>query len=160
MSPPSSSRASNGNAQIPSWMQTVDEDTFYDADPADETSPDRSASPPPEASTQSATNNSSSDPQGISEASALEKDLALSMAEPSDIPEPEPDLQPTPVGRVRADLDQQLEKAVSVLANRYASELPRSLILEYALQRTLLSLRQDGADSALVRWLDSVLPRA
>jgi len=160
MSTPPSSRASNGDAQIPSWMQTVDDDTFYDAESDDETSTDRSASPPPEASTRSATNNSSSDPQGMSEDSSLEEDLSLSMAEPPDIPEPKPDLQPTPVGNVRADLDQQLENAVSVLANRYASELPRSLILEYALQRTLLKLRQDGADSALVRWLDSVLPRA
>lgn len=160
MSTPPSSRASNGNAQIPSWMQTVDEDTFYDADPADETSADRSTPTPTEASTRSATSSSSSDPQGTSEDSSLEKDLALSMAEPPDIPEPKPDLQPTPVGRVRADLEQQLGKAVSVLANRYASELPRSLILEYALQRTLLSLRQNGADSELVRWLDSVLPQA
>jgi hypothetical protein len=160
MSTPSSSRASNGNGQVPSWMQTVDEDTFYDADPADDTSTDRSVSSPTEASTQSAPSDPSSDPQRISEDSSLEKDLALSMAEPPDIPEPKPDLQPTPVGRVRADLDQQLEKAVSVLATRYASGLPKSLILEYALQRTLLSLRQDGADSALVRWLDSVLPRA
>lgn len=160
MSPPPSSRTSNSNGQIPSWMQTVDEDTFYDADPADETGSDRSASSPTEASTRSTPNDPSSDPQRISEDSSLEKDLALSMAEPPDIPEPKPDLQPTPVGRVRADLDRQLENAVSVLANRYAAELPRSLILEYALQRTLLSLRQDGADSALVQWLDSVLPRA
>ena len=81
------------------------------------------------------------------------------MTDPSDIPTPDPDLQPTPVGHVRTDLDKQFEKAVSVLASRYDADLPRSLVLEFALQRTLVQLREQGDESPLVEWLDSVLPQ-
>jgi hypothetical protein len=81
------------------------------------------------------------------------------MADPSDLPEPDPALQPTPVGSVRADLAQQLEKAVSVLGTRYTTSLSKSLLLEFALQRTLRELRTQGEESALVQWLDSVLPQ-
>lgn len=150
-------RASNGKGETPAWMQTVDEDTFYNAQATDETSADTSPSSP-DGPTAPPPNNPSSGSPEISGTSSFDENLALSMAEPADIPEPNPDLQPTPVGHVRADLDRQLEKAVSVLATRYASEFSRSLVLEYALQRTLVSLRQKGDDSALVRWLDSVLP--
>lgn len=150
-------RPSNGKGQTPVWMQTVDEDTFYNAQTADEGNADTSTSST-EAPTDPPPKNSSADSPDISETSSFDKNLALSMAEPTDIPEPSPDLQPTPVGHVRADLDKQLEKAVSVLATRYASGFSRSLVLEYALQRTLVNLREDGDDSALVQWLDSVLP--
>lgn len=153
-------RASNGHGQIPTWMQTVDENTFYNAKSTDEASSDTSASSSNAAPTDPSPNTSSSVSPEISEASSLDEDLALSMAEPADIPTPDPDLQPTPVGHVRADLDAQLEKAVSVLATRYATGVSRSLLLEYALQRTLLDLRREGDDSAIVQWLDSVLPRS
>lgn len=59
----------------------------------------------------------------------------------------------------RADLDKQLEKAVSVLASRYDTDLPRSLVLEFTLQRTLVQLHEQGDESPLVEWLDSVLPQ-
>lgn len=153
-------RTPNGNGQTPAWMQTVDEDTFYNAESTDEAGSDPSVRSSTEAPTDPSSNNSSSAPPGIPGTSSLDEDLALSMAEPSNIPKPHPDLQPTPVGHVRADLDRQLEKAVSVLATRYATEFSKSLLLEYALQRTLLNLREDGPDSELVQWLDSVLPRS
>jgi len=159
MSEPASSRAPNGNRQIPAWMQAVDKDACYDADSSDDADTAPSALSPTEPSSAPAPSN----PSPLAENSgafSLDEKLALSVAEPTDIPEPDPDLQPTPVGHVRADLDKQLEKALSVLATRYASEFSRSLVLEYALRRVLLSLRQDGADSALVRWLDSVLPQS
>lgn len=151
--------ASNGKGQIPAWMQSVEEDTFYNAETTEEASVDSSAA---------STDGSSDAPQqnpfsGTSERSApssFDENVALSMAEPADIPTPDPDLQPTPVGRVRADLDRQLEKAMSVLTTRYASGVSRSLVLEYALQRTLVNLRREGDGSALVQWLDSVLPRS
>jgi len=149
--------ASEGNGHIPAWMQTVDEETFYNAETNDTDNTDSassSAAPPTDRSPQ----NTSSDASGGSAVSSLEKELALAMAAPSDIPEPVPELQPTAVGHVRADLANQLENAVSVLATRYASGFSRSLVLEYALQRTLLRLRREGEDSALVQWLDSVLP--
>jgi hypothetical protein len=52
-----------------------------------------------------------------------------------------------------------LEKAVSVLASRYDTDLPRSLVLEFTLQRTLVQLHEQGDESPLVEWLDSVLPQ-
>lgn len=160
MSESTSSRAPNGNGQVPAWMQTVDEETFYNVESNDDASAAPSASSPTEAPTDPTPNNSSPVPAGHPGDSSFDEKLALSMGGPTDIPEPDPDLQPTPVGHVRADLDEQLEKAVSVLATRYASEFSRSLILEYALRRILLSLRQEGENSALVQWLDSVLPRS
>lgn len=159
MSESTSSPAPNGNGQVPAWMQTVDEETFYNTEPNDDASADPSTSSPTEPPAPTP-NNSSPVPPGRPGDSSFDEKLALSMAEPTDIPEPDPDLQPTPVGQVRADLDKQLEKAVSVLATRYTSEFSRSLILEYALRRVLLSLRQEGENSALVQWLDSVLPRS
>ena len=151
--------ASEGNGHIPAWMQTVDEETFYNAGSSDEAgtdAPSSSTAPPADSHTDTPSSHASEPP----EASSLEKDLALAMAAPSDIPEPVPELQPTAVGHVRADLANQLENAVSVLATRYASGFSRSLVLEYALQRTLLRLRREGEDSTLVQWLDSVLPRS
>lgn len=166
MSESAPAHASEGNGQIPAWMQTVDEETFYNAGTNDEASTDSASSstaPPtdsrpqdPSARPQAPSSNASQ----LSDGSSLKKDLALSMAAPSDIPEPVPELQPTAVGHVRADLENQLQKAVSVLATRYASGFSRSLVLEYALQRTLLRLRREGEDSAVVQWLDSVLPRS
>uniref|UniRef100_UPI000C9F8185 hypothetical protein n=1 Tax=Salinibacter altiplanensis TaxID=1803181 RepID=UPI000C9F8185 len=93
------------------------------------------------------------------EASSLDQKLALSMADPSELPEPNPALQPVPAGSVRADLFRQLEKAVSVLGSRYTATVSKSLLLEFALQRTLLELRTQDNESALVQWLDSVLPQ-
>ena len=139
---------SNGTDRIPTWMRAVDKETLYNAE-----APDASEEPPasPEPPSPSASTNGDS--------SSLGQELALVMTDPSDIPTPDPDLQPTPVGHVRADLDRQLEKAVSVLASRYESDLPRSLVLEFALQRTLVQLREQGDESPLVEWLDSVLSK-
>jgi len=145
---------SNGTDQIPSWMKTVDKETLYNAedpDASEETPPVEDFASSPDAPSPSASPNGDS--------SSLGQELALAMTDPSDIPTPDPDLQPTPVGHVRTDLDKQLEKAVSVLASRYESDLPRSLILEFALQRTLVQLREQGEESPLVEWLDSELPR-
>ena len=134
-------KSPNGNGHIPTWMKAVDKETLYDA-----ASPDAPEEAPTGASNQD-------------DLSSLDHELVLSMADPSDIPRPDPDLQPTPVGHVRADLDRQLEKAVSVLTSRYETDLPRSLVLEFALQRTLVQLREQGEESPLVQWLDSALPK-
>jgi len=157
MSEPSSTESLNGDAAIPGWMKAVDRDMVYDAPSSAPTEqgpqPVTTATQTPKASSPDST------PSEPSEASSLNQKLALSMADPSDLPEPDPALQPTPAGPVRADLVQQLEKAVSVLGTRYTTDLSRSLLLEFALQRTLRELRTQGEDSALVQWLDSVLPR-
>lgn len=145
---------SNGTDQIPTWMKTVDKEALYnaeDSDASEETPPVEDFASSPDAPSPNASPNGDS--------SSLGQELALAMTDPSDIPTPDPDLQPTPVGHVRTDLDKQLEKAVSVLASRYESDLPRSLILEFALQRTLVQLREQGDESPLVKWLDSELPR-
>lgn len=155
MSDPSPTNPFNGDTAIPGWMKAVDRDMVYDAAPSDptehESRPVRAASRGPESPSRESVS--------PAEASSLNQKLALSMAEPSDLPKPDPALQPTPVGSVRADLAQQLEKAVSVLGTRYTTDLSKSLLLEFALQRTLRELRTQGEESALVQWLDSVLPR-
>lgn len=153
MSKPSSSNSLNGDDTIPGWMKSVDRDMAYNATPPD-TADQASRAAPSEAA-----ENASREADSYAEASSLEQKLALSMADPSDLPEPDPSLQPTPAGSVRADLSRQLEKAVSVLGSRYTATVSRSLLLEFALQRMLLELRTQGDESALVQWLDSVLPR-
>lgn len=155
MNEPTPASSVNGDGHIPSWMKTVDEDTLYNAEPTEAAEEETTSSAPPPSSPP---NDQSSEAPSPDE-SALRKDLALSMAAPSDIPAPDPDLQPTPVGRVRADLDKQLEKAVSVLSTRYAADLSRTLILEFALRQTLFNLREHGEKSVVVQWLDSILPR-
>ena len=142
---------SNGTDRIPTWMRAVDKETLYNAE-----APDGSAESIADPSSPKAPS-PGSPPNGDS--SSLGQELALVMTDPSDIPTPDPDLQPTPVGHVRTDLDKQFEKAVSVLASRYDADLPRSLVLEFALQRTLVQLREQGDESPLVEWLDSVLPQ-
>ena len=154
MSTSSSPSPFNGDGAIPGWMKAVDPDMAYDAPVSSADRPSRPPSPPSGIS-EDAPRETSADV----EASPLDQKLALSMADPSDLPEPDPSLQPTPVGSVRADLSRQLEKAVSVLESRYATTVSRGLLLEFALQRMLLQLRTQGDESALVQWLDSVLPR-
>jgi hypothetical protein len=155
MSDPSSTDSLNGDTAIPGWMKAVDRDMVYDAAPSDSAKHD----PQPVTAASRRPSPPSHDSTPPAEASSLDQKLALSMADPSDLPKPDPALQPTPVGSVRADLAQQLEKAVSVLGTRYTTDLSKSLLLEFALQRTLRELRTQGEESALVQWLDSVLPR-
>ncbi|WP_263834901.1 hypothetical protein [Salinibacter sp.] len=155
MSKSSSSNSLNGDGTIPGWMKAVDQDMVYDAPPPDATE-QATQSPPPAPEDQS---DRPREADSHAEASSLEQKLALSMAPPSELPEPDPSLQPVSVGSVRADLSRQLENAVSVLGSRYATTVSRSLLLEFALQRALLELRTEGDQSALVQWLDSVLPQ-
>ena len=149
---------------IPPWMTSVSEETLYNAqsDPSTDESSRDEFNPEPSAnlSESDTPEKETSSPDSSSEpSSSLSRRLALTMAEPSEIPEPAPNLQPTVVGRVRADLHEELEKAVSVLKTRYATALPKSLVLEFVLHRMLRALREDGTQSPLVRWLDSALPR-
>lgn len=155
-----SSSSLNGDDGIPGWMKEVDRDMAYDAaDPAPDAGPSPRAAAPPSGIPDETPDETPAEADAYAEASSLDQKLALSMADPSDLPEPEPSLQPVPVGSVRADLSRQLEKAVSVLDSRYAATVSRSLLLEFALQRTLLELRTEGDESALVQWLDSMLSR-
>ncbi len=150
-------RASSGQGPIPTWMKTVDKETLYNAEsPASS----EQSSPVEEAPAASPSNGTSEGMSSTDDSSSLRQELALAMADPSDIPTPDPDLQPTPAGYVRTDLDQQLEKAVAVLTSRYSEDVPRSLILEFALQQTLLQLREQGDESPLVEWLDATLSRS
>jgi len=160
MSDPTPVNSSNGGGPIPAWMKTVDKETLYDAESTDgseEGPPEKKPAEPPAASSPDDT--SSGGTSMVGDPASLDQELALSMADPSAIPTPDPNLQPTPVGRVRADLDTQLEKAVSVLSSRYETDVSRSLLLEFALQRMLLQLREQGEASVLVQWLDDELPR-
>ena len=193
------SRSSTAEDEIPAWMKTIDEETFYCSDsssaddaPASSTSPDSPggsssagspAEPPPagpsrearpeflnSADESSPSPHSSSDSDGdptsagasenerteISEMS-LHRKLSMSMADPSGLPEPNPDLQPEVLGYVRAGLNKRLEEVVSVLDTRYGSEFSKSLFLNVALRQILTDLHTHGEDSALVLWLDSIL---
>ena len=153
MNKSSSYNSFNGDGTVPGWMKAVDRTMAYDAPHPDATE-QATQSPLPSPGTQT---ESSREPAPHAASSSLDRKLALSMADPSELPEPNPSLQPVSVGSVRADLSRQLEKAVSVLDARYATTVSRSLLLEFALQRTLLALRTEGDESALVQWLDSVL---
>ena len=160
MSDPTAVNTSNGGGPIPAWMKTVDEETLYDAESTDEAEgrpPEKVSAESPAVS--SADDANPDDTSTAGDATSLDQELALSMANPSDMPTPDPDLQPMPVGHVRADLDRQLTKAMSVLSSRYEADLSRSLLLEFSLRRTLLKLREQGEESALVQWLDAELVR-
>jgi len=191
---------------IPSWLTTMDEETFYTApssdepreppEPADEDSSKKTPSPKV---TDSASESTTSSPESEAASTAsefhardgrspapdtgsrspdsfdtpahstpsedkttnppdmsLDRKLSVSMDDPSGLPEPNPDLQPESLGYVRADLNRQLEKAVSVLNTRYESELSKSFFLDVALRQILIDLHMHGEDSTLVVWLDSI----
>lgn len=155
----SSSTPNGGGDRIPPWMKTVSEESLYNAPPADDeegTAADPSPSPPNSPSPERAP----AAPNTKGHRESLQKKLSISMGFPSEIPEPNPDLQPEMVGHVRADLNRQLEKAVSVLNSRYVKGPSKSLLIEFALRRTLLDLQEQDEESALVQWLDSVLPQS
>lgn len=148
-------------------MQAVDADTLYTADPASSPEEDASSPPGPPPDPSSGTSPAPSAPEARpSEASpehspgtpSLSKKLRLALNQES-LPELNPSLQPVSVGTVRADLKRQLDQAVAVLDTRYAHPVSKSLLLEFALRRTLLNLQERDTDSALVQWLDSELPR-
>ena len=149
MSTSTTNRNFNGNGPAPAWVKTVNEKMLYNAEESDASEK--------EALTEATSSPPSDEASVDADASSLGRELALATTDPSGIPTPDPDLQPTPAGHVRIDLDKQLEKAVSVLSSHYNTDLPRSLILEYALQRTLVQLREQGNESPLVQWLDSEL---
>lgn len=154
----------NGTDQdLPSWMQMVDRDAFYNADstsspeedaasPAgpptsphdDEGRPDSSASAP------APTRSAPSEP-------SLPQKLRLALNDAEELPELRPELQPVSIGAVRADLHQHLEQAVAVLNTRYTAPVSQQLLVEFALRRTLRNLQEHDVDSALVQWLDTAL---
>lgn len=158
-----SSTQNGGGEDVPSWMKTVNEETFYNAHPSDDTDdePSRGSAPSPSPDVAPPSPDSSQDPTVPEDnEKPLRKKLSLSMGAPSELPQPDPDLQPEIVGHVRADLNRQLESAVSVLNTRYAENITKSLVLEFALRQTLLNLQEQDENSSLVQWLDSVLPQS
>lgn len=147
---------------VPFWMKAMDEETFYNAGTSDT---DDEAAPAPQAPSASSPSSDVPDsdepaPDGHDGGSEmpLHQKLSLSMDDPSTLPDPDPDLQPAPLGHVRADLNQQLEKAVSVLDARYENNLSKSFFLDVALRQILVDLHMHGGNSTLVSWLDSLLP--
>lgn len=181
---------------LPVWMRTIDEETFYNSDPPTPTddepttnasskanapssdvpepaSPSDAVETDPESPhplKETSSDSSSSDPtSGLATADPsesteaefsempLQRKLSLSTTDPSELPEPTPDLQPADLGYVRGDLNKQLEKAVSVLKTRYGEDFSKSLFLDVALRQILTDLHTHGKDSTLVLWLDSIL---
>lgn len=142
---------------IPSWMEAVNKETLYSADP-----PDESEEPAPEPTSPdvSATMRRPEEPSPNGGEHSLGEMLSLSLGKPTDVPQPDPDLQPTNVGQVRADLNRHLEKAVQVLNTRYEPDFSKSLVLEFVLRETLLDLQNRDENSNLVQWLDSIFPRS
>ncbi len=165
-------------------MQSVDREAFYNADPS--ASPEEDAASP--AGPPAAPSNGSSEPSPSSasemegapdpsdpsassapgatasrpaapSASSLSQKLHLSLGDTEQLPTPSPALQPVSAGAIRADLKRHLEQAATVVSTRYTSAVSSSLVLEYALHRTLLDLQENDADSALVEWLDAKLSR-
>ena len=170
--------------KIPAWMQAVDREAFYNADPSASPEED-AASPagPPAASsngstdsgpssssgTESAPPSSSPSPSSAPEtkgppatsppASSLSQKLHLALGDTEQLPDLDPALQPVSAGSIRADLKRHLKQAVTVVSTRYTSVVSTSLVLEFALHRTLVDLQNNDADSALVEWLDTQLSR-
>ena len=126
------------------------------SDTSEHPSQDETPSPPGGSSFAGGPSNGTPRPD---EAPSLSRALALAVDVPAPLPPPDPALQPTPVGHVRADLERQLEQTVLVLTARYASDVPRSLVLEFALRQVFVQLHKHGAESPLVEWLDDTLSR-
>lgn len=156
-----SSLNEKGGDGIPAWMEAVNEDTLYSAAPPGE--PEEQVDEPtsPDSATDvSATMRRPEEPSTNGGDHSLGEMLSLSLGQPTNVPQPDPDLQPTNVGQVRADLNRHLEKAVQVLNTRYGPDFSKSLVLEFALRETLLDLQNRDENSNLVQWLDSILPRS
>lgn len=156
----SSSAKNGGGDGIPAWMKTVNEETFYNARPADDEEEEPPSAPSSSSAAPAASDRPSVETAADGSSESLHQKLSISMGTPLEIPEPDPDSQPEIVGHVRADLNQRLEKAVAVLETRYTKGLSKSLLIEFALRQMLLDLQEQDEGSALVRWLDSILPRS
>jgi len=159
-SPPASQ---NGDESLPAWMQSVNEATFYNA----KAGPSSDGTGPTQRpqnlrgghSDRPASGTSDDGGSGLSQARFSET-LRLSMEDPSNLPDLDPETQPTPAGPVRADLERQLRKAVAVLQTRYLQGVSKSVVLEFALRSVLVDLWEEKNNSALVQWLDSALPQS
>lgn len=185
MSEPRTTVPPESDPEIPNWMQSVDREAFYNADPsaspeedaaspagppvapsngsakapassASETEAAAPSGPPSSSATREATESSTS---ASPSAPSLSQKLHLALGDTEELPVPNPALQPVSAGSVRADLKRHLEQAVAVLSTRYTSVVSTSLVLEFALHRTLLELQDHDTDSALVEWLDTKLSR-
>lgn len=162
---------------LPVWMKTIDEDTFYNTtstDASDET-PSGDPSPLPEnesspAPTPASAPNDDSLGSGSSDSGqpsdetvheearmSLRQKLSVSLTDPTGLPAPDPTLQPEALGPVRADLNEQVDRAVSLLDTRYSSTLSKSLFLDVALRQILIELHKNGEQSRVVSRLDSIL---
>ena len=184
MSEPRTTVSPESESEIPNWMQAVDREAFYNADPSASPEED-AASPagPPAASSNGSTDGGASSSSGTASASrsgspspssapeakgpsassppasSLSQKLHLTLGDTEQLPDLDPALQPVSAGSIRADLKRHLEQAVAVVSTRYTSVVSPSLVLEFALHRTLADLQNNDADSALVEWLDTKLSR-
>lgn len=172
MSTPSTAETDTDDG-IPAWMKTMedtlDEETFYNArssNTSDDPHPQENASSSkPQANSNSTSNppDSSAPTESSEEVNAedstmsLNQKLSMATGHPSDLSDPDPGLQPEVVGYVRADLNKQLEEAVSVLKTRYSDQFSKSLFLDVALRQILIDLHTHGDESMLVLWIDSIL---
>lgn len=69
----------------------------------------------------------------------------------------EPELLPTPVDRMRADVIGYLEKAMEALRLRYEEEITERRFLEVALRQMFADLRTHEHEATVVQWLDVLL---
>lgn len=145
---------------VPAWMEAVDRENLYSATPktASEEAIERSH-PTSSSDFSSATRQPEKRNEGKTR-STLRKKLSVSMGDARELPEPDPDVQPTEVGHVRVELNQWLEKAVAILNTRYERKISKTLVLEYVIRQELVDLQVHDEESPLVQWLDSIVPRS
>lgn len=154
-----SSRQNGCKDGVPTWMEAVDRKNLYTATPktASEEAVERSG--PSSSDFTSATKQPEKRNEGRP-TSTLRKKLSVSMGDARELPEPDPDVQPTELGHVRAELNEWLEKAVAILNTRYEREISKTLVLEYVIRQELVDLQVHDEESPLVQWLDSIVPRS
>lgn len=155
-----SSRANAGGDGIPEWMKAVNDENLYTTAPTEEPNENvnekKSTAPETGLSTTGQRRKNSE----IDATAPFQKKLSLAMGDPQELPNPDPDVQPTNVGQVRSELNRWLDRAVAILNTRYDREISKTLILEFVIRRELVDLHVHGEDSPVVEWLDSVLPRS
>lgn len=155
-----SSCTNAGGDGIPAWMKAVDEENFYTAPPESESQRETRETGRSDSSVELSTTRRPSRASDVEATGTLRKKLSVAAGDPTELPEPDPDIQPTNVGQVRSELNRWLEKAVSILNTRYEREISKTLVLEFVIRRELVDLHVHGEDSPVVEWLDSILSRA
>lgn len=148
-----------GDPDIPSWMRAVDESTLYNAS-SGSSRDDEDYSTCEMRFAERSGRSADREPREPrdDDASSVQRKLSALM-EPPDA-SPRPDRQPKMLGYVSPEVENQLRRALAVLRTRYTDGPSRSLVLAFAVHTMLDDLWDEGEESTLITWLDTVLQKA